>query len=179
MKAVRTLKNQGGFSLIELMIVVAIIGILASIAVPNFQKFQARSKQSEAKNALAAVYTGQKAYAAEWDQFTTCTSKMGYTPEGTSRYNVGFPAATATFIDAADVVGGSGCIPRTAVSAGYTALDPAGTTAPAAATPNVFVAGAASAFVAGNPNLGSAQSANDTWTINQTRAVIHTGEGIN
>ena len=49
MKAARLLKTQAGFSLIELMIVVAIIGILASIAVPNFQKFQRRAKQTEGK----------------------------------------------------------------------------------------------------------------------------------
>jgi type IV pilus assembly protein PilA len=179
MKAGRMLKNQGGFSLIELMIVVAIIGILASIAVPNFQKFQARSKQSEAKNGLSAVYTGQKAYAAEWDRFTTCTTKMGYTPEGTSRYNIGFPTASAQFIGNGDVVGSAGCVPRTAQSAAYTAMDPTGTVVPAAATPNVYTAGAAAAFVAGNPNLGSAQSANDTWTITQSRVIAHTLEGIN
>ena len=49
-----------GFTLIELMIVVAIIGILAAIAIPNFLKFQSRAKQSEAKANLKAFYTGAK-----------------------------------------------------------------------------------------------------------------------
>ena len=53
--------SQKGFTLIELMIVVAIIGILAVIAVPNFQKFQARAKQSEAKTNLKGIYTAKVA----------------------------------------------------------------------------------------------------------------------
>jgi len=55
-------KNKKGFTLIELMIVVAIIGILAAIAIPNFMKFQAKAKQSEAKTNLGAIYVAQVAY---------------------------------------------------------------------------------------------------------------------
>lgn len=64
----RTLSR--GFTLIELMIVVAIIGILAAIAIPNFVKFQARAKQAEAKSNLGAYYTGAKAYFAENATYT-------------------------------------------------------------------------------------------------------------
>ena len=62
-----------GFTLIELMIVIAIIGILAAIAIPNFVKFQCRSKQSEARSSLKAIYTAEEAYRAEYDTYTFFT----------------------------------------------------------------------------------------------------------
>ncbi len=66
----RKLHNRkGGFTLIELMIVVAIIGILAAIAIPNFLMFQLRSKTGEAKTNLAAIRTAQEGYFAEFGAY--------------------------------------------------------------------------------------------------------------
>lgn len=75
-----------GFTLIELMIVVAIIGILAAIAIPNFIKFQARAKTSEAKTNMKAVYTAQRAYFQEKDTYSSLVEKIGFTPERNNRY---------------------------------------------------------------------------------------------
>jgi type IV pilus assembly protein PilA len=71
-------KLTKGFTLIELMIVVAIIGILASIAIPNFLKFQCKAKQSEAKGALKAVYTTQLAYNGEFGSFLSLTQLTNF-----------------------------------------------------------------------------------------------------
>jgi type IV pilus assembly protein PilA len=78
--------KQRGFTLIELMIVVAIIGILAAIAIPNFIKFQARSKQSEAKTNLKSLFTAQKAFFGERDLFLTRGDIIGWSPEQSNRY---------------------------------------------------------------------------------------------
>jgi type IV pilus assembly protein PilA len=75
-----------GFTLIELMIVVAIIGILAAIAIPNFIRFQARSKQSEAKASLKSYFTAERAYYAEREEYTGNIYSVGFQPERGNRY---------------------------------------------------------------------------------------------
>lgn len=58
----RVRKNSNGFTLIELMIVVVIIGILAALAIPRFSKAAVKTKQSEAKLILKQIYVNQHAY---------------------------------------------------------------------------------------------------------------------
>ena len=77
--------SRNGFTLIELMIVVAIIGILAMIAIPNFIKFQCRAKQSEAKSNLKALFQAQKSYFAEYDEYSNL-NVIGFAPEPGNRY---------------------------------------------------------------------------------------------
>ena len=81
----RSKKGKKGFTLIELMIVVAIIGILAAIAIPNFLRFQAKSKQSEAKGNLGGIFTAEVAYQGERNFFGNFT-EIAWAPTGTSRY---------------------------------------------------------------------------------------------
>ena len=83
----RRMKGDQGFTLIELMIVVAIIGILAAIAIPNFMTYQAKARQSEAKVNLGGVFTTATSYFAENNTFSTATGDtLGYKPAGTSKY---------------------------------------------------------------------------------------------
>ncbi len=61
----KAFRKQEGFTLIELMIVVAIIGILAAIAIPNFLQYQMKSRQSEAKTNLQAIKTSEVSFQGE------------------------------------------------------------------------------------------------------------------
>lgn len=76
---------QKGWSLIELVIILGIIGVLATIAIPSFLRFQARAKQSEAKANLGGIFKTQKAYFAEYDTYGSFAT-IGFKPERGNRY---------------------------------------------------------------------------------------------
>jgi prepilin-type N-terminal cleavage/methylation domain-containing protein len=106
---------QRGFSLTELMIVVAIIGILAAIAIPNFMRYQARAKQSEAKSNLVAIHTGEIAYFAENNGYIDDFNAIGFAVTGSSQryyYELGNsssgtlpPGCTASTLDSVSASG--------------------------------------------------------------------------
>lgn len=81
------MKNKKAFTLIELMIVVAIIGILAAIAIPDFLRFQAKAKQSEAKQNLGAIFTCQVAYFGEENMYGNKFELINWSPEGKNMYD--------------------------------------------------------------------------------------------
>jgi type IV pilus assembly protein PilA len=90
--------QRRGFTLIELMIVVAIIGILAAIAIPSFAKIQARSKRAEVKSNLRTLFTAESAYYQERDTYTPYIQESGFKPERGNRYAY-FSGETAKYVD--------------------------------------------------------------------------------
>jgi len=89
MNRLLNLRRREGFTLIELMIVVAIIGILAAIAIPNFLRFQLRSKAGEGKVNLAAIRSAEEGYFAEFGTYVAGTASP-------SAWTAGSPATQKT-----------------------------------------------------------------------------------
>jgi prepilin-type N-terminal cleavage/methylation domain-containing protein len=79
--------GEAGFTLIELMIVVAIIGILAGIAIPVYQSHIIKSKQAEARTTLAAVYTNQVVYFSENGAYGGSEAAIGMDMRGRKLYS--------------------------------------------------------------------------------------------
>ena len=184
--------NKSGFSLVELMVVVSIIAILAAIAVPNFSKMAARSKQSAAKIELAGIYTAEQAFFAEYSTYHSNLPYIGYVPEGytvaascpgaTSEakryYTAGFGAesliTSAMSTNGAILVAPGAppiiCSGRMLFASNMGA--PAGLEGGAnVSTATVFLAQASG-------NIGTNAASSDKWTVNQVKAIANTTNGI-
>lgn len=83
---------RGGFTLVELMIVVSIIGILAAIAVPSYKNYVMRAKASEAVGFLADIKARQEAYKADFGQY--CNASGGFGAAWNPVLNAGDPSMT-------------------------------------------------------------------------------------
>jgi len=86
----RSAFRSKGFTLIELMIVVSIIGILSVLAIPNFQNFRSKAMQAEARANLAAIHTCELVYFSDFNAFVSdedAFTEINYIPvSGVKRY---------------------------------------------------------------------------------------------
>jgi len=94
------MKKSKGFTLVELMVVIVIIGILAALAIPRFMAATNKSKATEFKPVLKSIYTMQVSYKQEKDVWGTTASDIGFSapptvddkPAGTSRFTYALQA---------------------------------------------------------------------------------------
>jgi type IV pilus assembly protein PilA len=79
-------KTLAIIGLVLSVVVIPIQGILAAIAIPNFIKFQGRSKQSECKANLKALFAAQKSFYAEKQTYGATAEEIDFAPMGATRY---------------------------------------------------------------------------------------------
>lgn len=184
--------NKRGFTLVELLIVVAIIGILSTVGIPTFKRMVQRSKRAEAKTMLSGLYTAEGGFQAEYGVYGNRLAKIGFEAGGVQNYTTGFPSAAC-----AD----SAIAPSTATSQGsalnvvypsyfetatlaYTSkIDAGAVRKPAACEVGTSAADGstyvASATAAVNPSATLTDVTQmDRWTIDQNRNLVMTNDGV-
>jgi prepilin-type N-terminal cleavage/methylation domain-containing protein len=194
-------QSQAGFTLVEMMVVVAIMGILLAVAVPNYQKFQSTMRFNEARLSLGQGFIALKAYRLETLTYTSCLKHIGFIPpefgNGKTYYTVGFSAASSASATCGPY-GGRSCLGyiwlRGLIPAGTSCAVGNGVTyfrgqrsnialpSPTIATftgtsatvlTNTAFTLVASGVVAATRYPGAITNNHDAWSINQDKMLTH------
>ena len=105
------IKISNGFTLIELMIVVVVVGVLAAIAMPAYQDYVTRSKRADAKSGLLAAQLAEEKWRANNSAYTNDMTDLGYAGANTQAspddyYTITITGASSTaYIATATPVG--------------------------------------------------------------------------
>ena len=164
MRLPRRVQGQKGFTLIELMIVVAIIGILAAIAIPNFLRYQAKSRQAEARTNLGGIFVAETSYFGEQSRYGDF-SEIGFALAGASSNRYTYRSG------AGGIMGGANA--NTANDTIAASMGPGGVYAGAAAAANFDAtpgSGVAPGFTATAAADLDSDPTVDSWYVNDVKA---------
>lgn len=112
-------KFKAGFTLIELMVVIAIIAFLTMISIPSLMSFLAKAKRTEAYVNLSSLAMAQKSYFAEHGKYTTNLSGPGglnWKPSGSCKYSYGFSGSEGKNYFSGQLNADSGALSQSNVS---------------------------------------------------------------
>ncbi|NQZ00477.1 MAG: prepilin-type N-terminal cleavage/methylation domain-containing protein [Bdellovibrionales bacterium] len=120
-------KNSKGFSLVEVMVVVGIIGTLAAIGVPTFWDLQMKRRQATALAHLNGLYSGLKMFHSEWLVYNGDFRNIGFELSGEVYWRIGFVLGAGTpstnipnnYIGPGAQAGAAGFAVNTNPAAGY------------------------------------------------------------
>lgn len=184
--------SQAGFTLVELMVVVAIIGVLATIAIPQYNKFTAKARQTEARVVAGGAANVESTFAVENNTFTACLGSIGFSREGSKFYytaGFGTGAPTAACQPGSTTTGSCLASAWSNVNGAYTAA----ATCTAGWNESAFAATAAegstasampgasitsAAYVIGMSGQILRGAAVDNWTIDNNRNLVNTQSGL-
>ena len=177
----KKLFNNKGFSLIELMVVVAIIGVLASFAIPQYQTFQAKARQKEAATLLSSFFTAAQASLVELGAYPGNFVSMGYAPAGLVHYRItskdnSTTLPTGAVEEAACIDTAQTCVAtittfKTWTEDTTTASFKATTVSTAATVADTTFQVSASAIIKPGGTI-------DEWTVNQAKTFANTKIGL-